>query len=256
MRTMTESQFIEFCKTAKWETSQDCEINDYELNDGYTDDGDQITKKRATAYCWKTAKFDGIEVTYQDECSWDGTSTERYGDFEVEPSSNEQWGLEGLVITYEDGDDVDDEGQTLSAAAQGGILGDVNQINHELLIPTVTITEVDTQENAMEATPEEMEETTVYRDNEPNLRFTGVKLAVASDKDSRSTRWFVLRLYKTKGGKYVCSRIGKTLWDGEVDRYSGAVCANASEVIAFFGHSDLAKELYSDAGIEDIEDIE
>lgn len=43
---------------------------------------------------------------------------------------------------------------------------------------------------------------------------------------------------------------------GRKNRYSGAVCETEAEVIKFFGHGWLAKELYENAGIEDAEEIE
>jgi hypothetical protein len=35
-----------------------------------------------------------------------------------------------------------------------------------------------------------------------------------------------------------------------VDRCSAAICSSDAEVIAFFGHDKLAKELYDEAGID------
>lgn len=101
-----------------------------------------------------------------------------------------------------------------------------------------------------------MEEFTVFRDGEKNLRFEGELIAarksspvMGNNRYSGSNgRWSVLKLYKTKGGKFICQRIGMTSWDKESDRYTGLVCTNMAEVVAFFGMSDLAKELYSDAG--------
>ena len=105
----------------------------------------------------------------------------------------------------------------------------------------------------------DMEKFTVQRDNEPNIIFCGELIASASTSDNNACgnysgdvgRWTVLKLYRTASGKYICSRIGRTRWQGEHDRYSGAVCENVQEVIDFFGHRWLAKELYDEAGIED-----
>jgi len=69
-------------------------------------------------------------------------------------------------------------------------------------------------------------------------------------------RWSELRLYRTRGGKYICEQIGRTQWQGEHDRHSGAVCETEVEVQEFFGHGWLAKELYDDAGIAAVEIIE
>ncbi len=65
-----------------------------------------------------------------------------------------------------------------------------------------------------------------------------------------------LRLYRTQGGKYICEQVGRTQWQGEHDRHSGAVCETEAEVQEFFGHGWLAKELYDRAGIQAVEVIE
>lgn len=106
---------------------------------------------------------------------------------------------------------------------------------------------------------------TVERDNEPSIVFNGELVASARSSDNNPAsssysgsvgRWTELSLYRTASGKYVCSRIGRTRWVEEHDRYSGAVCETVQEVIDFFGHRWLAKELYDKAGIEDIINVD
>lgn len=104
----------------------------------------------------------------------------------------------------------------------------------------------------------------VERDNEPNLRFTGERIAFASSSENnahsnysgKSGRWTELALYKTGGGKYICEQIGHTIYQGENTRYSGSVCETEAEVIEFFGHGWLAKDLYEDAEIDAAQDVE
>jgi hypothetical protein len=105
----------------------------------------------------------------------------------------------------------------------------------------------------------------VRRDDAADIRFDGEQLARVNNHShdgQRSNRWLVLELYRTAGGSLVCQRIGRTIWQGERDRYEGAVCvadeARSAErqVIDFFGYSDLAKELYSAAGLDAEETIE
>ena len=101
-------------------------------------------------------------------------------------------------------------------------------------------------------------------DGDKDLSFTGELIAANSssaetargDFSGSVGRWAELRLYRTKGGKYVCEQVGRTQWQGEHDRHSGAVCETESEVQKFFGHGWLAKELYEEAGIEAVEVIE
>jgi hypothetical protein len=98
----------------------------------------------------------------------------------------------------------------------------------------------------------------VVRDNEPDIKFVGVRIGSAStspdsghpDFSGSAGRWRVLRLFRTPSGKFICSRSDMTQWQGERDRDSGAVCETEAEVIKFFGLGALAKELYTDAGID------
>lgn len=104
----------------------------------------------------------------------------------------------------------------------------------------------------------------VERDGDKDLSFTGELIAESSsspetarsDYSGATGRWSELRLYRTKGGKFVCEQIGRTQWQGEHDRYSGAVCDDEAGVQEFFGHGWLAKELYEEAEIEAVEIIE
>jgi len=110
-----------------------------------------------------------------------------------------------------------------------------------------------------------MKQIIVQRDGESNIKFTGECIANAESSDNNASgssysgstgRWTELYLYKTAKGKFVCSSIGRTRWQGEHDRYSAAVCTTTDEVIEFFGHGWLAKELYSEAKIDSNTEIE
>lgn len=90
----------------------------------------------------------------------------------------------------------------------------------------------------------------VHCDGHPNLRFSGTVLGKATTKKTNSTRWVSLTLYRTARGKYVASRVHVTCWQGESDRFEATVCQTVDDVIGFFGHSDVAKELYEAAGID------
>lgn len=107
---------------------------------------------------------------------------------------------------------------------------------------------------------DEAEEFTVRRDNEPDLHFTGTLVASENNKLVQdgllSGRWKKMDLYQTKAGKYVCQLIGKTTYEGETDRYSGAVCNTKAEIVAFFGYSNLAKDLYEQANIKSAQSVD
>jgi len=98
----------------------------------------------------------------------------------------------------------------------------------------------------------------VERDNAVDLRFKGQILAEATSKDPYNDggRWQELTLYKTVGGKYICSKVDVTRWIGERTRSKAEVCTGVSDVIKFFGMSSLAKELYEEAEINNAEIVD
>ena len=103
------------------------------------------------------------------------------------------------------------------------------------------------------------EKITVQRDNNSSLSFDGTLLGSASSLDNNNQsggRWTELELYESAAGSYVCSEICRTIHDDEHDKFRASVRGNTERVIEFFGHRWLAKELYDDVGIEDVETIE
>ena len=93
-------------------------------------------------------------------------------------------------------------------------------------------------------------------------RFTGKPMAFATSKTydrsgmEESARWTELRLYITKGGNYICQTQGMSEYGGEVTRRKVAVCESVLEVIEHFGQGRLAKEIYKEAGIENVDDVD
>lgn len=63
-------------------------------------------------------------------------------------------------------------------------------------------------------------------------------------------------MYRTQGNKLICSRIGRTIWDGERDRHEAQAVADESGVVEFFGMARVAKQLYATAGIAASEQID
>lgn len=104
----------------------------------------------------------------------------------------------------------------------------------------------------------------VLRDGDRALKFAGDLIASVDSSEERGDpdfsgetgRWAEHLLYRTKGGKYVCEIVRHTRWQGDHTRYSGAVCANEAEVIAFFGQTRFAQRLYAEAGIDNTETVE
>lgn len=75
---------------------------------------------------------------------------------------------------------------------------------------------------------------TITRDGKPPLRFTGSRISDADNRShqgDRQNRWTVLRLHRTKGGKYVIERTHWTIWEGESNRTAAESMDTAAEVI-------------------------
>lgn len=100
----------------------------------------------------------------------------------------------------------------------------------------------------------------VKRHGKPSLWFVGEKLGFVSSADfeggGASGRWTELTLYSTQSGGYVCYMVGCSSWPNERDIITDLSCDTLDEVIGFFGHRWLAKELYAIAGIDDVIDID
>ena len=96
-------------------------------------------------------------------------------------------------------------------------------------------------------------------DNKPSLKFKGVLIAEVESSNNNAMfnysgetgRSTDLDLYKTQAGKFICHKTGYSQWQGEHTRYSAKVCDTEAEVMGWFGHGWLAKELYSEANIDD-----
>lgn len=150
---------------------------------------------------------------------------------------------------------VDDDGDEISGWDCRSELSEIvegceweNMVRHDLPTP-------ETEEIEMSG---EGEEFVVERDNAPDLKFKGELVASATSKDRYNDggRWTNLYLYKTTGGKFVCHQEGVTLWQGERTKNKAEVCTNTAEIIAWFGQGRVAKELYGDASIENVESID
>lgn len=98
----------------------------------------------------------------------------------------------------------------------------------------------------------------VRRDGARDLRFHGEQIAYASTRRHEgpgSNRWQELTLYRTRAGKLVASKVGRTIWQDEVDRHE-AVVGDVAVIQSFLGYSDAAKEIYTKAGIDTSEVVE
>jgi hypothetical protein len=68
----------------------------------------------------------------------------------------------------------------------------------------------------------------IERDGFPPLKFTGERIGNADNRTHNSTRWTVVEIYRTRGGKFVGRVERITQWEGERD-------TSTAEAFADFG---------------------
>lgn len=262
---MTLEEFEAWVATAKFTDELGIEAGDQEKNDGHDDEGGERTLQEGYGCLWKISRatlLDGtpVQITHCKDASWSGTRATRYKDeFVSSESQGHEWEMMGVTLMDEDGDQMSEH--EVSNALDAEFMRQANRKltdnDIESLIPDVKVTEIETQASVTDTDLEEFE---ITNDNAPNIKFVGKQLVYVTGKDPYNNRnngrWTNLTLYKTKGGKYVCEREGKTQWQGERNRSEAVVCTTEAEVIKFFGHGDVAKELYSAAGIEDVINVD
>ncbi len=94
----------------------------------------------------------------------------------------------------------------------------------------------------------------ISRKDAPDLRFTGTLLTRAATR-AVNGRWAEMHVFKTRGGRFVALKLGRTLWVGESDRVEVQVFDSLPQVGEFLGHSGLAKFVKDELGIREFEDI-
>jgi len=107
----------------------------------------------------------------------------------------------------------------------------------------------------------EAEQHLVRRDGDRDLRFKGWAIGAVDNNEAGRLRWQVFTVYRTEGGKVVCSRVGMSTLEGETDRSAAHVADGPSalvqeEIVRFFGSGALAKRLYEAIGVAHVEDVE
>lgn len=261
---MTIEQFSEWAATAQFARTAD--YGSAETQHAPHEYSDQPSNGCAPAWVELSAALPDstkFQITAAYWVIWDGDSDERVSD-EID------------VSEYEDGDGpftlqgplciVDEDGAALPRQEQIGMVRDalpevaraMLEIDGEAVAPKLLTTDIDIDEESG------METITIENDGAPNIRITGQLLVCTSSSANNASsyysgsvgRWTELNLYKTAGGRFVAQSIGHTQWQGEHTRYKAAVCQTEADVIEFFGHGWLAKNLYEDAGIADVQEVD
>ena len=246
------------------EDNRELENNSYPA--GYDDEGNVEYRDCYNSFVSgeATAKYGELEIKFWWVANGGQDSYQDAFDFTIEIDYNGNTDYEtNFSIVDEDGDEI--ESWRFSDILKEKLEGAEWEYEVKRLLPTADddIENLDTDED--KDMTNEMKEYVIERDNGPSIKFTGTHVAGAgssannaagSSYSGETGRWCELDLYKTKGGKFVCSQVGYTQWQGERNRYSAAVCENEAEVIKFFGQGWLAKRLYENAEIENVVEIE
>jgi hypothetical protein len=199
----------------------------------------------------KSSTLGDITINYVEDFGYDDCDPDSLTVGEVR---DDEWTVWGVSVVDEDGDEL------IARELATYLTPDFSSIDYSVL-DIERVTDFDVGEDIDDI---DMETFTLKVDNAPSLRFTGELLAeaISSGESNRKSysgdpgRWTVLELYKTIGGKFVCHQIGRSVREGERNRFSSKVCETHDEVIAFFGHRWLAKELYDEAGIDDVVEVD
>lgn len=263
---MSIEQFRTWAASAQFSSASElCNATCDDAHDGYDDDGAPTTKTITYAWAYHTLSAqlpDGssFEVGYPLNVEWSGSERARYSE---EFKAVEGEGLDPISVTGLRL--IDDDGEVLGVRDTDEVMREVfgerlTSFDVEALLPPIEVEEIIEEGELMEG----MEQITLSNPGAPDVRFVGKLVAqVSSSPDQASSyysgsngRYTILRLFRSRGGKLIAEQTGRTQWQGERDRIKVAVCDDEKAVIEFFGHGWLAKDLYEEAGISDVTDVD
>lgn len=260
MLELTTDELIELFDALKWSYNEEVSLTAEEVVDvyNYNDETGEteeisVTKCCGDAFIAATATLDGkeISITYGEGFGFDKFNKDS---FESYPPNDGNWIYSGFSLTDEDGEVLGS--YELQEWLDDHSPNELTNIDYSSLQINQTInadTSAGTQ-NMTTNNDNELELITLDNDNAPDVSFNGWLLADSSNRYesgpyNERTRWMELSLYKTAGGNLVAQTVGRSLWQGEVDRYKVKICKTEQEVIDFFGFSDSAKNIYKKVGI-------
>ena len=218
--------------------------------------GEPVMETRYQSYLHGNCTLRSVErpkITYAIDWQANGGDKTLSGayDFEIEVLD----GGQNILVT-DDLEILDGDGDIIkSSEAVHQIGNDIEQSLdwerkvHKSLpkMPEAEHIDTDTDEG------KDMETIELSRDHGPDVRFQGEEIASASSyhfEGPRNIRWTELVLYRTAGGKFVCSEVGRTRWVGERTRYAAHIADSVAGLIDLVGHGWVAKDLYAAADID------
>ena len=260
MKTFSANEFYDFLRKDGWKSEQEIEVIDTEVwqQDECQSQYHPMLDETRHSYGQATliSTLDGVTMTFVESFSYDDHEPESFRASGPDDVGDEiGFFLEGARVVDDDGDTLDpaDDFNTFVS-----IPDDFSDIDYSSLdldgvldVGTVKIGEI------------EMEEFLVVRDNSPDLRFAGERIAYAAasteeDLDinpSNDSRWIEISVYATQAGQYIVSHEHFSRWQNERNKHFAAVCDDKNAIVDQLGYSVLAKSLYADLGIDAAEEI-
>lgn len=236
-----------------------------EQYDEWTTDNNQVIREKtndgisyAVGYVMLAADIDGYPAKMTFSWTASGQTDGSFADLykftvEIDAASISDNLEINFVIVNDDDEELDSDDRDIITFLQST----QSQWQAEALAQCLQEPVMTVEENAA-VTDDDMTDYVVQQDDGPSVAFNGKRIGEVSSSNNNANpsysgstgRWTILRLYRTRGGKFVCEKIGHSQWQGEKSRYSAAVCETEAEVTEFFKFGWLAKELYDDASID------
>lgn len=103
----------------------------------------------------------------------------------------------------------------------------------------------------------------IQNDFGKNIRFLGKLIGQVSSSPDPSApnysgefgHWQEFSVYMTMGGLFVCHRFRGTTWAGDKCSNEAVYSIDKNIVFGFFGNDELARKLYEQTKMENVEDI-
>ncbi len=96
------------------------------------------------------------------------------------------------------------------------------------------------------------------RTGKADVSFSGRRLAWESNREcrgDRQNRWTEVAVYQTAAGKIILHVVDRSVWQGEGDCREVHVLDALTDLPPVLGHSDLAKRVYDDLGVDATEEV-
>ena len=258
MTKISTEDFVKMLNLDGWEldTDRNIDFDDFREEDNGKGDGGTVKIPHICGYLTNELTRNGITISYTEAFSVDKYNFDTLVTH-TDLAEDGRFRVDGVVVVDNLGKDNEyllSPADLYDIVIESPLSGRISYFDYECLRSKES-TDIDLHPDG--SAPFTMRTFVLTNDGAPNVRFTGKLVASMSSRNEEEARfrWTDLDLYKTAGGNFVCSQVGVTSIQGERDRHRVKVCKTETEVIEFFGHGWLAKELYAECEIDDVIDV-